>query len=68
MEAEVKRINTYMHICPCSRALGICNHVGIRTYFGSMTVESVRFSRHFAFCSLGKRLASFFIVDKHCIF
>ena len=57
-----------MHNCPCSRALGICKNIGIRTYFSSMTVESVRFFRHFAFCSLGNRLASFFIVAKNCIF
>jgi len=49
-----KRTN---HICPCSR---ICKNIGIRTYFGSMTVESVGGFRHFAFCSLGNRLASFF--------
>jgi len=24
-----------MHICPCSRALGISKNIGIRTYFGS---------------------------------
>jgi len=40
----------------------------IRTYFGSMTVESVGFFRHFAFCSLGNRPASFFIVPKDCLF
>jgi len=57
-----------MHICPCSRALGICKNIGIPTYFGSMTVESVGVFRHFAFCNLGNRLASFFVVPKNCIF
>jgi len=57
-----------MHICPCSRALGICKNIGIRTYFGSMTVESMGVFRHSAFCSPGNRLASFFIVPQNCIF
>ena len=56
-----------MHICPCSRALGIYKNIGIRAYFGSITVESVGVC-HFAFCSLGNRLASFFIVPQNCIF
>jgi len=43
-------------------------NIGIRTYFGSMTVESVGVFRHFAFCSLGNRLASFFIAPENCIF
>jgi len=57
-----------MHICLCSRALGMCKNIDIRTYFGSMTVESVGVFRHFAFCSLGNRPASFLIVPKDCIF
>ena len=57
-----------MHICPCSRALGICKNIGIRTYFSLVTAEIMGFSRHFAFCSLGNRLASFLIVPKNCIF
>jgi len=57
-----------MHICPCSRAFGICKNIGVWTYFGSMTVESVGVFRHFAFCSLGNRLASFCIVPENCIF
>jgi len=60
-----KPVNSY---CPCSRALGICKNIGSRTYFGSMTVEFVGVFRHFTFCSLGNRLASFFIVPKNCIF
>ena len=46
---------THKPICaylPLFIALGICKNIGIRTYFGSMTVESVRVFRHFAFCSL----------------
>ena len=65
--SHLLRINPYMHICPCSRALGICKNIGILTYLGSMTVESVGFFRHFAFRSLGNRLASFFIVPENCI-
>ena len=57
-----------MHICPCSRALGICKNIGIRTYFGSMAIESVGVFRHFAFCSLENRLASFLIAPKNCFF
>jgi len=26
-------INPYMHICPCSWALGICKNIGVHTYF-----------------------------------
>ena len=55
-----------MHILPCARALGICKNIGIRTYFGSATAEIMGFFRHFAFCSLGNRLASFVIVPKNC--
>jgi len=40
-------INPYMHICPWSWALGICKNIGIRTYFASVTAESVRFFCHF---------------------
>jgi len=56
-----------MHICPCSWALGIRKNIGIRTYFGSVTAEIMGGFRHFAFCSLGSRLASIFIVPKNCI-
>jgi len=56
-----------MHICPCSQALGICKNIGIRTYFDSVTAKIMGFFRRFAFCSLGNRLASFFIVPKNCI-
>ena len=47
-----------MHICPCSRALGICKNKGILTYFGSMTVESVGFSTTLRFVAW---IASFLI-------
>ena len=57
-----------MHICPCSRALEICKNIGIRTYFGSVTAEIMGGFCHFANCSLGNRLASFFIVPENCIF
>ena len=57
-----------MHICPLSWALRICRNIGIWTYFGSVTVESVKFFRHFAFWRHGTRLAIFFIADKNCIF
>ena len=36
--------------------------------FWFMTVESVGVFRHFAFCSFGNRLVSFFIVPENCIF
>jgi len=58
----------YIHICPCSWALGIYKTVGIRTYFGSVTAESVRFFHHFAICIKVPRLATFFIVPAKCIF
>ena len=57
-----------MHICPCSRALGIRKDIRIWTYFGSVTAEIMRVFCHFSFCSLGNRLASFFNVPKKCIF
>jgi len=46
----------------------MCHKLGIRTYFGSVTVESVRFSCHFAFWRHVPRLATFSIVPKNCIF
>ena len=48
-----------MHICLCPWALGICKIIGIRTYFGSVTAESVRVFHHFAFCIKVSRLATF---------
>jgi len=57
-----------MNICPCSNALGICKKIRIRTYFGSLTVESVRGFCHFALWRHGFKLATFFIVHMHCIF
>jgi hypothetical protein len=62
----------YTHICICAPVQGLLEYertLGfghIRTYFGSITVESVGVFCHFAFCSLGNRLASFFIVPKKC--
>jgi len=69
-QRHILRINPYIHICPCSWALGICKNIGTRTYFGSMTAdsESVRFFRHFAFCLKVPKLAKFFIAPKDCIF
>jgi len=58
---------TYMHVCLCSWALGICKNIGIWTYSGSVTAESVGFSRHFALCIRVPRLATFFIAPKNCI-
>jgi len=48
-----------MHICTCSRALGICKNIGIRTYFGSMKVESVGFSATLRFLASGTDLTAF---------
>jgi len=62
-----------MHICPLSLALricrkiGLCRNTGIRTYFGSVTVESVKVFRHFAFWRYGTRLATFCIAPNDCI-
>ena len=61
-------MNLYLHICPCTRALGIWKNIGILVYFGLVTAEIMGGFRHFAFCSLGNRLASFFVVPKNCIF
>jgi len=52
-----------VHICLC-----ICKNIGVRSSFGSMTVESVGGFRHFASCSLGNRLAILFIVPQTCMF
>jgi len=60
--------NIGMRILGCSWALGICKNIGTRTYFGSITVESVRGFRHFAFWRYGFKLATFFIVHMNCIF
>jgi len=56
-----------MHICPLSWALRICKNIGIQTYFGPVTVESVKVFRHFAFWRHGTRLATFLIAPKNCI-
>jgi len=56
-----------MHICPCSRALGICKNIGIRTYLRSVTAESVRLFDHFAFCIKASRHATFLIAPKNCV-
>jgi len=55
-------------MCPCSWALEICNSIGIWTYLGSVTVESVGGFRHFAFWRHRFKLATFFIAPKNCIF
>jgi len=57
-----------MHICACSSAPEICQNIGIRTHFASVTAASLGFSRHFAFCIKVPRLATFFIASKNCIF
>ena len=57
-----------MQICPCSLALGLYKNVGIRTYLGLVTAESVRFFHHFVFCIKVLRFATFFIAPKNCIF
>ena len=46
--------NPYMHICPCSWAHGIYKNIGIRTYFASMTAESVGGFRPSGFCVMYK--------------
>jgi len=62
-------INPYMHTCPCSWALGVCKpeNTGIRTNFGSVTVESARGFCHFAFWHHRFKFATFFIVHINCI-
>jgi len=57
-----------MHISPYSWALKICKNIGIQTYLGSITVESVRDFCHFAFWRHWFKLATFCIAPKHCIF
>jgi len=57
-----------MRICFCSWALETCKKFGIRTYFGSVTIESVRGFRHFAFWRHGFKLATFWIVHINCFF
>ena len=41
----------------------MCKNIGIWTYLGSMAVESLGFSRQFAFCRHRFKLATFFIVQ-----
>ena len=65
---HILSINPHIHICPCSCALLICKNIGIRTYFSTVTVESVWGFRHFALWRHGFRLATFFIAPKNCIF
>jgi len=60
-------INSYMHVSPCSWALGICENIGVRTYFGTVTVESVEVSCNFAFWRHEFKLATFLIAHKDCI-
>jgi len=57
-----------MHIFPCSWALGTCKHIGIRKYFGSVTVESERGFLHFAFWRHRIRPVTFLIESEDCIF
>ena len=57
-----------MHISPSSWALGICKNIGIRTYFGSVTAESVQFFHQFALCIKVPGLSTLFIAPKNCIF
>jgi len=61
-------IKPLMHICPCSRTVGISKKVWIQTYFGPVTVESEEIFRHFVFWRQGSRLATFFIASMNCIF
>ena len=56
---HILHINPTMPVCPW--ALRICKNVGIRTYFGLETVESVKVFRHFAFWRHGTRLATIFL-------
>jgi len=57
-----------MHICLSSWALQVCKKIGTRTYFGSVTVESVWDFCHFAFWRYRFQLATFFIVHVKCVF
>ena len=50
----------YMNIGPCSEGLGICKHIGIRTYFSSLTPEYVGFSRHFCVLYKSAQTCHFF--------
>jgi len=61
-------IQTRMHICPCSRTVGISKKIWIQNYFGPVTVDSEEVFRHFAFWRDGSRLATFSIAPKNCIF
>jgi len=57
-----------MHICPCSRTVGISKKIWMQTYFGLVKVDSEEVFCHFAFWRHGSRLATFFIAPKNCIF
>jgi len=57
-----------MHICPCSRTLGISKKIWIQTYFGPVTVDSEEVFRHFEFWRHGSRRATVFTAPKNCIF
>jgi len=58
-------INPYIHICPYSWALGICNKIGIRTYFASVAAESVGFFRHFCVLARNVQTCHFFYHKLH---
>jgi len=55
-------INAYMHICPCSWALGICKNIEIRTYFALVTAESMGVFCHFCVLYKSTQTCHFF----HC--
>jgi len=61
-------IKPRIHICPCSRTVGISKKIWIQNYFGPVTVDSAEVFRHFAFWHHGFRLATFFVAPKNCIF
>ena len=65
---RISHKNPGIHICLLLWALRICKNTGIQPYFGSVTVESVKFFHHFAFWRHGTRLATFFIAPRNCIF
>ena len=60
-------ITLIMHICLCSRTVGITKKIWIRTYFVPVTGDSEEGFRHFAFWRHGSRLATFFIAPVNCI-
>ena len=57
-----------MHICPCSRTVGISKKIWIQTYSVLVTVDSEEGFRYFAFWRQGSRLATVFIAPEDCIF